>query len=92
LLFPFLFGSHIGGLRGLGGLGFGEPLLEFVNASGGIDEFLRAGVKGMAGIANADDGGLPGGPCFDHVATGATNFGILVFGMNLSSHKKGRKG
>jgi hypothetical protein len=47
-------------LRGkgrLGGQGLGGALLEFVHAAGGVHKFLLAGVKRMAGVANADDDG-----------------------------------
>src|SRR5215467_959127 len=50
LAFLFLAGS--GG--GLGRLGFGHALLEFVHATGGINEFLLAGVKRVTGVANTD--------------------------------------
>jgi hypothetical protein len=77
--------------RRLGGLSLGGALLEFVHATGGIHEFLRAGVKGMAHVANAhDDGGL-GGAGLDHVATGATDFRINIFWMNVRLHKKDGK-
>jgi hypothetical protein len=69
------------GLFGLRGLGLGEALLEFVHAAGGIYKFLRAGVKRMAGIANADDDGGFGGARLDHVAAGATDFRVGVFRM-----------
>jgi hypothetical protein len=75
----------------LRGLGFGGALLEFVHAAGGVHEFLRAGVKRMAHVANAhDDGGL-GGAGLDHVAAGATDFRINIFWMNVRLHKKDKK-
>ena len=82
--FLFLRGERLGGGGGLGG-----ALLEFVHAAGGVHEFLRAGIKRMAHVANADDGGLPGGARLDHVAAGATDFSVHIFRMNVQFHKKG---
>jgi hypothetical protein len=79
------------GVLGLGGERLGGALLEFVHAAGGIHEFLRARVKRMAGVANADDDGLLGGTRLDDVATGATNLGVHIFRMNVRFHKKGCK-
>ena len=76
---------------GLGGEGFRGALLELVHAAGGIHEFLRARVKRMAGVANADDDGLLGGTRLDDVATGATNLGVHIFRMNVRFHKKDGK-
>ena len=85
-LFLFLFPCWSGG--GLGGLGLGHALLELVHAAGGIDKLLRARVEGMARVADTDENGRPGGTRLDHVAAGATDFGILVFRMSFSFHKK----
>src|SRR5664280_1173598 len=74
-----------------GGQRFGRALLEFVHAAGGIHKFLRAGVKGMARVANADDDGLLGGARLDHVAAGATDFRVNIFRMDVRLHKKGCK-
>jgi len=79
---------------GSGGLGGGRldgALLEFIHAPGGIDEFLRAGIKGVADVADADDNGRFAGAGFDHVAAGATDFRVHIFRMNISSHNKGLK-
>jgi hypothetical protein len=75
--------------RGLGGLRFGGALLELVHASGGIHEFLLTGVKRMAHVTNTDDNGRLGGAGLDHVATGATDFRVHIFWMNVRLHKKG---
>ena len=83
-LFLFLFYSG-GSLRGLG---LDHSLLELVNAAGGIDEFLLAGIKGVADVANADNDCRPRGAGFDHIATGATDFRIHIFRMDLSFHKR----
>jgi len=83
LLFPF--GT---GRGGLGSLGLQHALLEFIDAPRGIDEFLRAGVKGMADVANAQQNNGAGGAGLDDVATGATDFRFLIFRMNVSFHKR----
>jgi hypothetical protein len=85
-LFLFLRGERFGGGGGLGG-----ALLEFVHAAGGVHELLRAGVEGMAHVANADDDGLLGGARLDHVAAGATDFRVHIFRMNVRLHKKDGK-
>src|SRR5579862_5736400 len=83
LLFLFLRGEG-----SLGGLGLGGALLELVHATGSVHELLLSGVKGMANVANAhDDHGL-GGAGLDHVATGATDFRIHIFRMNICFHKR----
>ena len=81
----FLRGERLGGGGGLGG-----ALLELVHAASGINELLLARVKRMAGVANTDDDGLLGGTGFDHVAAGATDFRVHIFGMNVRLHKNGR--
>jgi hypothetical protein len=84
--FLFLRGERLGG-----GLRLGGALLKFVHASGGVHELLRAGVEGMAHVANADDDGLLGGTRLDHVAAGATDFRVHIFRMNVRLHKKDGK-
>jgi len=79
------------GVFGLRGCRLGGALLEFVHAAGGVHELLRAGVKGMAHVANADDDGLLGGARLDHVAAGATDFRVHIFRMNVRLHKKDNK-
>jgi hypothetical protein len=81
----------LGGLFGLRGLRLGEALLEFVHAASGVHELLLAGVKRMAGVANADDDGGSGGTRLDHVAAGATDFRIRIFRMNVRLHKRAGK-
>jgi hypothetical protein len=76
---------------GLGGLRFGHALLEFVHATGGIDEFLRASIEGMAGVANTNQKGRFGGAGLDDVAASATNFRVHIFRMYVNSHNKGCK-
>ena len=69
LLFLLGFGSG-----SLGGLGLGHALLEFIDATGCIDELLLSGIEGMANVANADNNHRLRGPGLDHVATRATDF------------------
>ena len=73
---------------GLGGLSFGHALLEFIHATCGIDEFLCAGVKRMAGIADADDHGRFDRASLDDIATGAANFRLQIFRMSINFHNK----
>jgi len=78
-------------LRGeglLGGLRLGGALLELVHAAGGVHELLLARVKGMADVANAHDDGGASGTRLDHVAAGATDFRVIIFRMNVRSHKR----
>jgi hypothetical protein len=65
--------------------------LELVHSAGGIDEFLLAGVEGMAGVANTEENGVLGGAGLDHVAARATDFRCLILRMNVSFHKKGSR-
>ena len=74
--------------RGLRCLRLDHPLLELVHSSGGIDEFLRAGVERMARIADTDDNHRLGGAGLDHVAAGATYFRVHIFGMYGFFHKR----
>src|SRR6266481_5111891 len=60
--------------RGLRCLRLDHPLLELVHSSSGIDEFLLAGVEGMARIADTDDNHRLGGAGLDDIAAGATDF------------------
>ena len=55
----------------------------------GLMEFLRAGVEGVAGVADADDDARFDRAGLDRVAAGATNFGFQIFRMNVRSHNKG---
>ena len=83
--------SLAGCRSGLGGLGFHQALLEFVHATGRIHEFLLTGIKRVADVANPDDNDRLGGTRLDHVATGAADFRIHIFRMNVRLHKRGRK-
>jgi hypothetical protein len=83
LLFLFL----VGGGSGLRGLRLDHALLEFIDAPGGIDKFLRARVKRVADVADADQNGWLGGTGLDYVAAGATNLRLHIFGMYFLFHK-----
>ncbi len=77
--------------RGLRGLGLDHPLLELVHSTGGIDELLRTSVEGMARIADTDNNHGLGGAGLDHVAAGATDFRVHIFGMYSFFHKRPEK-
>ncbi len=63
------FAGLSGGLfDGAGGGGAAEAAVEFLDAAGGIDEFLLAGEEGVAGGADADFEFTTGGA---HVVNGA---------------------
>jgi hypothetical protein len=85
LLALLLFAGSGGGLRGLG---FGHALLEFVDAAGGINEFLLSGVERMAGVADTNNNHRFGRPGLNHVAASATYFRIHVLWMNVLFHKR----
>jgi hypothetical protein len=86
-LLLFLSGAGLG----LGGLRLGHALLELVHAACRINEFLRAGVEGMADVANTEENDWFGGTGLDDVAAGATNFRVHIFRMYISFHNKGAK-
>ena len=78
-------------LRRGGGLSsscLGHALLEFIHAASGIDKFLGACVKRVAGVANPDDHSRFDRAGLDHVAAGAANFGLQIFRMSISFHNK----
>ena len=79
------------GKRDLGGLRFGGALLEFVYPTGGVHEFLLAGVERVTDVADTHDDHGPGGAGLDDVAAGATDFRVHIFRMNVRLHKKSRK-
>src|SRR5262245_35554051 len=86
LLLLFL-GSGFGG-SSLGGLRLRHALLELVHAAGGVDELLLSGIERMADVADTDDDYGLGGTGFNHVSTGATDFRVRIFRMNVSFHKR----
>ena len=76
-----------GGLFGdANGLCGAEATAEFFDAARGIDEFLLAGEKGMAGGADADLEIAPGGAHVVNRAAGAGDGGLDVFWVNLCFH------
>jgi hypothetical protein len=75
-LLLFLFRSGCGGL---GGLGLGHALLEFIHASCRIHKFLLAGIERVAHVANADDDDRLRGSRLYHVAASATDLRVHVF-------------
>src|SRR2546426_4279576 len=78
-----------GGGGGLGGLSLREALLEFVHATGGINELLLARVKRMADVAYTDQNRRPRGAGLDHVAAGATDFRVHILRMDVRFHDQG---
>ena len=76
---------------GLGGLCLGHTLLEFVHAPCGIHKLLLAGIKWMAGIANAHDNNRLSRARLDYVAARAANFRFDIFRMNICFHKGAEK-
>ena len=67
--------------------GFSQTLLEFVNATGCIDEFLLAGVKWMTFVTYANDQSALSGLGSDHIAACATNLRVDIFWMDVRSHE-----
>src|ERR1700683_1634350 len=81
-------GSGGGRARGGGQTGFGhlaraETLREFLHASGGVDELLLTGEKGMAGRANAEAQVLFGGAGVIDRAAGADDLAFHIFGVDI---------
>ena len=59
---------------------------EFLDASGGIDELLLPGEKGMAGRTNTEADVLLGGACMIDRAASADDLAFHVFGVNIRFH------
>ena len=76
----------LGGVGSLRGLGLGHALLELVHAAGGVHELLRAGVEGMADVADTEQNHGFGRAGLDHVAARATEFRVVILGMYVSFH------
>src|SRR5262245_42359718 len=87
-LLLFLFGRCRGSL---GSLGFRHTLLEFIHASGGIDELLLAGIKWVAGVANAYNDDRLGRVRLDDVPTSAPYLRRHILRMNICFHKRPEK-
>ena len=66
--------------------GAAVALGEFLNATGGIDEFLFAGKKRMAGRADTDSNVAPGRARLVNRAACANDVGLVIFWMNACFH------
>jgi hypothetical protein len=69
-----------------GGLGAAVTTREFFDAPSGIDKFLFAGEKRMAGGADADFNVSFGRAGVINRAAGANDIGLLIIGMNVRLH------
>ena len=77
--------------RGTGEARFGhlagaKTLREFFHAPGGVDKFLLAGEKGMAGRANAEAEILFSGAGVIDRTAGADDLAFHVLGVNIRFH------
>ena len=63
-----------------------ETLLELVNASAGIDEFLLTGEEGMALGADFDLQIAFGGASLNFLAASTLDGALFIFGMDLILH------
>ena len=70
------------------GLSLFVAAVEFVNTTGGIDEFLLAGKERMAFGADSNLGFGTGGFDVPNFAAGAGNDRVFVLGMNIFFHFK----
>ena len=62
-------------------------LTKFLNPSGGIDDFLLAGIEWMADRANLDMQGLAhGGTRLEYIAATAGNGNFLIIRVNICFH------
>jgi len=77
-------------LGGAGGLGAAVTTRELYHAPGGVDEFLFAGKKRMAGSADADFNVSFGGAGVINRAARANDIGLLIIGMNVRLHVEKR--
>src|SRR2546423_12586905 len=66
--------------------GAAVALGEFLNATGGIDKFLLAGEKRMAGRADTDSNVAPGRAGGVHRAARANDIGLVILWMNVCFH------
>src|SRR5436305_13117836 len=73
-----------------GGLGAAVTTREFFHAPGGVDEFLFAGKKRMAGSADADFNVSFGRAGVINRAARANNICLLIIGMNVRLHVEKR--
>ena len=70
----------------LGRLAGAKAFREFLHASGGIDELLLTGEKGVAGRANTEAHVLFGGASVIDGATGADDLAFHIFGVDIGFH------
>jgi len=68
------------------GLGAAVAASEFFHAPGGVDEFLLASEKRMAGGADADFNISFGRASAINRAARANDIGLLIIGMNVRLH------
>ena len=73
-------------LAGAGGLGATVTTRELFHAPGGVDEFLFAGEKRMAGSTDADFNVSFGRASVINRAARANHIGLLIIGMNVRLH------
>ena len=73
-------------LRGPRGFGAAVALGEFFNATGGVDKFLFAGEKRMAGRADTDSNVAPGRAGVIHRAARANDVGLVILWVNVCFH------
>ena len=66
--------------------GAAVALGEFFDATGGVDEFLLAGEKRMAGGADTDSNVAPGRAGVIHRAARANDVGLVILWMNACFH------
>ena len=66
--------------------GAAVTLGEFLNSTCGVDEFLLAGKKRMAGRANTDSNVAPGRAGVIHRAARANDVGLVIFWMDACFH------
>jgi len=82
----FLLGRSGSAETFLGQLAGAKAAGELLDATSGIDKFLLAGEKGMAGGANAEADILLGGACMIDRAAGADDLAFHVFGVDIGFH------
>src|SRR6267154_5606254 len=87
-LLLFLFRSGGGGL---GGLGLGHALLEFIHAPRSIHKLLLAGIERVAHVADAHDDDRLRGSRLYSVTASATDLRVHVFRMYVNFHKRPQK-
>src|SRR5947207_8906798 len=75
---------------GAGGLGTAVTTREFFHAPGGVDEFLFAGKKRMAGGADPDFNVSFSRAGVINRAARANDIGFLIIGMNVRLHVQKR--